>query len=63
MNIRIGSNGKLFIGGRLVGEINKEVLEDEDIRSEVRKELMKERSRWLRRVRSEKINLRKEIEL
>jgi hypothetical protein len=59
MAIRISKEGKLFVEGRFVGEINKELIEDEDIKKDIRRLLMKERSEWLKRVRSEKINVRR----
>lgn len=59
MGVRIGKDGKLFVEGRLVGEINKSLIEDEEIKKDIRRLLMKERSEWLKRVRSEKINVRR----
>lgn len=55
MGVRIGKDGKLFVEGRFVGEINKELIKDEEIKKDIRRLLMKERSEWLNRVRSEKM--------
>lgn len=55
MAVRISKDGKLFVEGRLVGEINKSLIEDEEIKKDIRRLLIKERSEWLKRVRSEKM--------
>ncbi len=58
MIIRISKEGKLFIHGRYVGEINQTLLDDEEVKRDVRRLLIKERSQWLARVRADK-NIRR----
>jgi hypothetical protein len=55
VSMRIGKDGRLWVMGREVGEINKEVLNDEEVRGEVRRLLVEESKRVRRVMRMEKL--------
>ena len=45
VEMKIGNDGRLWVMGVNIGEVDKEVLKDEEVRKELKKLLMEERKR------------------
>jgi len=55
VEMKIGNDGRLWVMGVNIGEVDKEVLKDEEVRKELKRLLMEERKRVRRVMRVDRM--------